>query len=102
MFTLTQDLQAEFPALAARQLGWLEVPAAVRLRAVRTGILAAMHSNLAALETRPKPQSEIQHVYLHGAKKLRPDLSSFRLSTLTNWNNGSVITCARSNAWLSV
>ena len=25
-FTVTKDLSAEFPALAARQLGWLEVP----------------------------------------------------------------------------
>src|SRR6056297_1300016 len=26
MFTVTKDLESEFPALAARQLGWLEVP----------------------------------------------------------------------------
>ena len=26
IFTVTKDLSAEFPALAARQLGWLEVP----------------------------------------------------------------------------
>src|SRR5687768_10990720 len=26
VFSLTRDLDAEFPALAARQLGWLEVP----------------------------------------------------------------------------
>src|SRR6185437_4255623 len=26
IFTATTDLNAEFPALAARQLGWLEVP----------------------------------------------------------------------------
>ena len=26
MFSVTTDLNAEFPALAARQLGWLEVP----------------------------------------------------------------------------
>src|SRR3712207_29877 len=26
IFTVTRDLDAEFPALAARQLGWLEVP----------------------------------------------------------------------------
>ena len=26
IFTLTKDLNAEFPALAARQMGWLEVP----------------------------------------------------------------------------
>ena len=26
IFTLTSDLNAEFPAMAARQLGWLDVP----------------------------------------------------------------------------
>ena len=26
IFSLTRDLDAEFPALAARQLGWLDVP----------------------------------------------------------------------------
>jgi chorismate mutase len=75
LFTVTPDLNAEFPALAARQLGWLEVPllCAHELavphslpRCIR--ILLHWNTNLS--------QSQIQHVYLHEAKRLRPDLSS--------------------------
>jgi chorismate mutase len=75
LFTVTQDLKSEFPALAARQLGWLEVPllCAHELavpHALPRCIRILLHWNTSA------PQSEIQHVYLHEAKRLRPDLRS--------------------------
>ncbi len=73
IFTTTPDLNAEFPALAARQLGWtnvalmcfheLDVPGALR-RCIRILI----HWNT------DKPAQEIQHVYIKGAANLRPDL----------------------------
>jgi chorismate mutase len=74
MFTVTKDLSAEFPALAARQLGWLEVPLLCAYELSVPGSLplcirAMLHWNT------DKTQSEIQHVYLHEARKLRPDLS---------------------------
>lgn len=75
LFTVTNDLSAEFPALAARQLGWLEVPLLCGYEiSVPNGlprcIRVLVHWNT------DQPQAEIHHVYLHGAKKLRPDLSS--------------------------
>jgi len=73
-FTVTKDLGAEFPALAARQLGWLDVPLLCAYEiavpdALPRCIRLLMHWNT------EKSQTEIQHVYLHDAKKLRPDLN---------------------------
>jgi chorismate mutase len=74
MFTTTVDLNAEFPALAARQLGWLEVPLLCTHEldvpgSLRKCIRIMLHWNT------NKEQSEIVHVYIKGAEKLRPDLS---------------------------
>ncbi len=74
LFTVTGDLSAEFPALAARQLGWLEVPLLCCYEISVTGSLPKCIRILVHWNT-TKAQSEIEHVYLHGAKKLRPDLS---------------------------
>jgi chorismate mutase len=73
MFTVTSDLKAEFPALAARQLGWLEVPLLCGYeitveKSLPRCIRVLLHWNTS------KSQSEIEHVYLHDAVKLRPDL----------------------------
>jgi chorismate mutase len=72
-FTTTMDLDAEFPALAARQLGWLEVPLLcgheMRVQgALPKCIRVMIHWNT------EKSQSEIQHVYIRGAQSLRPDV----------------------------
>ncbi len=74
VFTVTQDLGAEFPALAARQLGWLEVPLLCAYELSVPGSLPQCIRVMLHWNT-DKTQSEIQHVYLHGAQKLRPDLS---------------------------
>ncbi|TWU46367.1 Chorismate mutase AroH [Rubripirellula tenax] len=74
-FTVTNDLSAEFPALAARQLGWLEVPLLCGYEISVPGSLPRCIRILLHWNT-DKPQSEIQHVYLHDAVKLRPDLST--------------------------
>ncbi len=74
MFTVTQDLSAEFPALAARQLRWLDVPLICSYEIAVQGSLEKCIRILVHWNT-DKPQSEIEHVYLHGAEKLRPDLS---------------------------
>ena len=72
IFTTTSDLNAEFPALAARQLGWwdaallcgheMEVPNSLP-RCIRI----LVHWN-----TDKKPE-EIHHVYVGEARALRPD-----------------------------
>lgn len=74
IFTTTSDLDAEFPALAARQLGWfdvalmclheLDVPGALK-RCIRI----LLHWNT------DKPAGEIVHIYIKGAANLRPDRS---------------------------
>jgi chorismate mutase len=74
IFSLTRDLDAEFPALAARQLGWLDVPLLCTYEvdvpsSLRRCVRVLIHWNTA------KPQDEIHHVYIKEAVKLRPDLS---------------------------
>ncbi|RMF38078.1 MAG: chorismate mutase [Planctomycetota bacterium] len=74
MFTVTRDVDAEFPALAARQLGWLEVPLLCGYEIDVPGSLPKCIRVLVHWNT-DKPQSEIHHVYIHKAAALRPDLS---------------------------
>jgi chorismate mutase len=73
LFSLTHDLNAEFPALAARQLGWLEVPLLCTNELDVPGSLRKCVRILVHWNT-DKPQREIRHVYVKGAVKLRPDL----------------------------
>ena len=73
-FTMTVDLDAEFPALAARQLGWLDVPLICAHEvdvpgSLRRCIRVLLHWNT------DKPQAAIEHVYVRQAKALRPDLT---------------------------
>lgn len=83
VFTTSSDLNAEFPALAARQLGWfdtalmcqneLDVPGSLR-KCIRILI----HWNT------EKPIGDIVHVYIKGAVKLRPDRSQL---PPVDWND---------------
>ena len=73
-FTMTDDLSSAYPALAARQLGWAEVPLlCVREVNVPNGlprvIRVLLHWNT------DLPQSDVHHVYLGRAAALRPDLA---------------------------
>ena len=74
VFTATPDLDAAFPAAAARELGWHFVPLldAVEINAV--GALARCVRVLMHVYTDREAQG-VQHVYLRGARVLRPDLS---------------------------
>jgi chorismate mutase len=74
IFTVTRDLDAEFPALAARQLGWFDVPLLCTYEISVPGSLGQCVRVLLQWNT-PKLQSEIQHVYIKEAVRLRPDLS---------------------------
>lgn len=74
IFSATRDLNAEFPALAARQLGWLDVPLLCTHEMEVPGSLPLCIRVLVNWNTE-KTQSEITHVYMKEAVKLRPDLS---------------------------
>lgn len=74
-FTVTRDLDAEFPALAARQLGWLDVPLLCGYEISVPGSLDKCIRVLLHWNT-DKPQGEIHHVYARGAERLRPDLAN--------------------------
>ncbi len=74
IFTVTKDISAEFPALAARQLGWIEVPLLCGYEIEVPGSLSLCVRVLVHWNT-DLPQKEIQHIYIHDAVRLRPDLS---------------------------
>jgi chorismate mutase len=72
-FTVTADLRAAYPALAARELGWGEVPLMCAQEIPVPGSLprtirVLIHWNTALM------QKDIHHVYLREAVLLRPDL----------------------------
>ncbi len=80
-FTTTHDLTAEYPAYAARRLGWLDVPLLcghdmdVMLpnpRGVRMCIRALVLYNT------PRPQSAMRFAYLRGSAAIKTDLDSLR------------------------
>ena len=80
-FTTTRDLDAEFPALAARQLGWLDVPLLcghdmdVQQPNPR-GVPQCIR--IALLYNTDRAQSEMRHAYLRGAEAIKQDLESMR------------------------
>jgi chorismate mutase len=74
IFTTTVDLDAEFPALAARQLGWINVALICGHELDVPGLLRHCIRVLLHWNT-DKPASEIVHVYIKGAERLRADLA---------------------------
>lgn len=75
IFSTTHDLNAEFPALAARQLGWLDVALMCTNELSVPGALGRCIRILLHWNTE-KTAEEIVHVYIKGARNLRPDLSN--------------------------
>jgi chorismate mutase len=71
-FTSSLDLNAEFPALAARQMGWTDVALLCGHEMDVPGALPRCLRILLHVNTEKKA-SEVVHVYLHGAKVLRPE-----------------------------
>ncbi len=72
-FTATPDLDADFPAAAARQAGWDQVPLLCAVEMNVPGALARCIRVLVLVNTR-RGQEEMNHVYLRDARSLRPDL----------------------------
>jgi chorismate mutase len=80
-FTTTRDLVSEFPARAARELGWVDVPLLCghdmdvplpNPRAVGRCIRVLLLYNTA------KPQRDMKHLYLRGATAIKQDLDRLR------------------------
>jgi chorismate mutase len=72
-FTTTQDLNAQFPAYAARGLGWIDVPLVCTSEIPVPGALDKVIRVLLHYNT-DLPQAAIHHVYMRGAVALRQDL----------------------------
>ncbi len=72
IFTTTPDLTAEFPAVAARELGWTHVALLCGHEMSVPGSLPMCLRVLLHVNT-DKGQDDIVHVYLRGAKALRPE-----------------------------
>jgi chorismate mutase len=73
LFSLTPDLHTVFPALGARELGWVHVPMLHFTEIDVPGALGRCIRVLMHVNTR-RGLDEIEHVYLDGAASLRPDL----------------------------
>ncbi len=74
IFSTTPDLDAEFPALAARQLNWLNV---ALMCTHELGVPESLQKCVRVLIhwNTDKTADEIQHIFIKGAVSLRPDLS---------------------------
>ncbi len=77
IFTVTEDLNAEFPALAARGMGWTEVALMCAREIPVPGSLDKCIRVLLHVNTE-RSAAEIQHSYMRGAVNLRPTFSKER------------------------
>ena len=77
IFTATSDLVSEFPAYAARRLGFGEIPLLCARELEIAGSMPRVVRMMAHVES-DRPRGDITHVYLHGAAALRSDLTRVR------------------------
>ncbi|HNR87185.1 MAG TPA: chorismate mutase [Spirochaetota bacterium] len=75
IFSVTDDVSAEFPAVAARRLGWIYTPLFCTREIGVPGSLSSCIRVLLHVNS-DKRQEEMVHVYLHQARSLRPDLGN--------------------------
>lgn len=73
IFSVTMDLNAAFPAVAARRLGWTETALMSTYEIDVPGSLPKCIRVLMHINTE-KRKDELKFVYLKAAKQLRPDL----------------------------
>ncbi len=74
-FTVTRDIDAEFPAVAARKLGMTDIALLCTYEIDVPGSMEKCIRVMLHFNT-DKKNSDIRHIYLKEARKLRPDLSS--------------------------
>ena len=72
-FSTTHDLNAEFPAIAARQIGWTDA-ALMCMHEMEVPNSLPMCVRVLVHWNTDKRANEIRHIYMNGAEKLRPDL----------------------------
>jgi chorismate mutase len=72
-FTATRDLDAAFPAEAARLSGWTDIPLMCSNEIDVKGSLEKCIRVMIHLNC-PDEDKKIKHIYINDAKKLRPDL----------------------------
>ncbi len=84
IFTTTPDLNAEFPAVAARAIGWIDTALLCGHEMAVPGSLPRCIRVLIHWNT-TKRADEIVHVYIRGARGLRPGraalMNAFRVAT---------------------
>lgn len=76
-FTVTKDINAEFPAVAARKIGLTQIALLCTYEIDVPGSLEKCIRVMLHFNT-DKKNSEIKHVYRKEARRLRPDLSDGR------------------------
>ena len=85
-FSTTRDLDAEFPAVAARrELGWDHVALMCSHEIDVPGSLPGCLRLLLHINTQ-RSQQDLQHIYLRGAKVLRPDVAGQTDPTTTEYS----------------
>ncbi len=80
-FTATTDLDTEFPAHAARRLGWTQVALLCGhdMNVTRSNPRAVpMCIRVLILYNTPRPQTAMRFLYLRGAEAIRADLEASR------------------------
>lgn len=73
-FTVTPDLASGFPATAAREALWGDVPMLCTVEIPVPGALPRCVRLLVHVES-ARGRGDIRHVYLRGARVLRPDIT---------------------------
>jgi len=71
-FSVTTDLTAEFPAVAARNMGFIDTPLMCFTEIPVEGSLQKCIRILIQTNDE-RPQNQFQHIYLNEAIQLRPD-----------------------------
>jgi len=77
VFTATPDVRSEFPAYAARTLGMVDVPLLCTVELDISGAPQRVIRLLMHVDT-SLSRADVTHVYLHGARDLRRDLTHVR------------------------
>jgi len=73
IFSATKDINAAFPATAAREMGWTDIPLMCTNEMDVPGSLEKCIRVMMHINT-DKSNSQLKHIYLKEARKLRPDL----------------------------
>lgn len=78
IFTATPDLDAVYPAVAAREMGWTNTPLLCMQEMAVRGSLPRCIRVLLHWNT-DRAQADIRHIYLGDARALRPDITNSEL-----------------------